>query len=66
MRGTRPRPRRPTHASEDDLRTYVEEFGADVARIVPALNRRLPGVATPTSTDAETDRFLLCGAVVGL
>jgi len=55
-----------THASEEDLRDYVQQCGADVARIVPALTRRLPEVERPTSSDGETERFLLYGAVIGL
>lgn len=55
-----------THASDDDVRAYVAEGGADLARIVPALSRRLPDVAAPISSDAETERYLLFAAVVGL
>ncbi len=55
-----------THAAEDDLRAYVADCGSDLARIVPVLTRRLPELDAPTSSDAETERYLLFGAVVGL
>lgn len=55
-----------THASEDEVRAYVADGGADLARVVPALSRRLPDVAAPTSSDAETERYLLFAAVVSL
>lgn len=55
-----------THASDDDLRAYVADCGGDLARIVPALARRLPDVDAPSSSDGETERYLLYSAVVGL
>lgn len=55
-----------THASEDDLRPYVADCGSDLARIVPALTRRLPDVDAPSSSDGETERYPLYSAVVGL
>ena len=55
-----------THASEDDLRSYVADCGAEVARIVPALTRRLPDLEPPSSSNAETERYMLFAAVVGL
>lgn len=55
-----------THAADDDLRAYVADCGSDLARIVPALARRLPDVDAPPSSDGETERYLLYGAAIGL
>jgi hypothetical protein len=55
-----------THASDDDLRAYVTDCGSDLVRIVPAMARRLPDVEAPTSSDGETEKYLLYSAVIGL
>ncbi|MCB1256978.1 MAG: AAA family ATPase [Microthrixaceae bacterium] len=55
-----------THAQEATLRTYVDSCGSDLARIVPALTRRLPDLDPPQSSDAETERYRLLASVVGL
>ncbi len=55
-----------THADEDDLRAYVSAHGSDLAKIVPALKRRLPELHVEPGIDGETDRFALFSAVVGL
>lgn len=55
-----------THASEDALRSHVAAHGGELARMVPALAQRLGEVPEPTSTDPDTERYLLYGAVVGL
>ncbi len=54
------------HAPESALRRYVESHGGELERLVPALRQRLPDLPEPTSTDPETERYLLYGAVVGL
>jgi class 3 adenylate cyclase len=45
---------------------HVREHGAELARLVPELARRRPGVAASETADPETERWLLYGAVVGL
>ena len=54
------------HAPEHVLRTHVEAYGGDITSMVPALGQRLGTVPAPTSTDPETERYLLYGAVAGL
>jgi len=55
-----------THASEEALRTHVQSLGAELAKIVPALQQRLGELPPPRSADPETERYLLYNAVVGL
>ena len=54
------------HAPEHVLRAHVETHGGDIASMVPALAQRLGDVPAPTSTDPDTERYLLYGAVAGL
>ncbi len=54
------------HAPESTLRRHVESYGGELERLVPALRQRLPDLPEPTSTDPETERYLLFGAAVGL
>ena len=55
-----------TNASEEVLRAHVAAHGGELARMVPALRQRLGELPEPTSTDPDTERYLLYGAVVGL
>jgi len=55
-----------SHAKEEDLVAHVAEHGSELARLVPALGRRLPGLAPSKATDTDTERYLLFAAVVGL
>ncbi len=55
-----------THASEEQLVAHVDAHGSALARLVPALSRRLPGLPPSTATDADTERYQLFAAVVGL
>ena len=55
-----------THARESTLRAHVESHGSELSRLVPALGRRLGDLPAPQSTDPDTERYLLYGAVVGL
>ncbi len=55
-----------THAKEEDLLAHVAEHGSELARLVPALGRRLPGLPPSKATDSDTERYLLFAAVVGL
>src|SRR5271166_1244635 len=54
------------HADEHLLRAHVESHGGELSRLVPALRDRLVQLPDPQSTDAETVRYLLYQAVVGL
>ena len=54
------------HASEAQLVAHVDAHGSALARLVPALSRRLPGLPPSTATDADTERYQLFAAVVGL
>jgi class 3 adenylate cyclase/tetratricopeptide (TPR) repeat protein len=55
-----------THASEEQLVAHVDAFGPDLARLVPALAGRLATLPASKATDADTERYLLFAAVVGL
>ena len=48
------------------LDRYAERFGADLARLVPALRDRVPDLPSPREGDSETDRYLMYAAVAGL
>ena len=54
------------HADEGLLRAHVAAHGGELSRLVPSLDQRLGGVAPPHSSDADTERYLLYAAVVGL
>ncbi len=54
------------HADESILRVHVAAHGGELARLVPALEQRLGGLPDPQSTDADTERYLLFAATVGL
>ncbi len=49
-----------------ELIDHVAAHGGELMRLVPALARRLPGTAPPYSVDADSDRWRLFEAVVGL
>ena len=55
-----------THAPEEQLVAHVESWGSELARLVPALSSRLPGLGPSTATDADTERYQVFAAVVGL
>ncbi len=55
-----------THADEAILRSHVATHGGELDRLVPALRQRLGDLPAPQSTDPDTERYLLYGAVVGL
>jgi len=55
-----------THAPEEQLRAHVEAHGSELSLLVPALTRRIPDLPPSKATDADTERFLLFAAVVGL
>ena len=49
-----------------DLEFQVGQFGGDVARLVPELARRIPGLPEPLRADPETERYRLFDAVKSL
>jgi class 3 adenylate cyclase len=55
-----------THAPEEQLAAHVEAHGSELSRLVPALASRIPDLPPSKATDADTERFLLFAAVVGL
>jgi tetratricopeptide (TPR) repeat protein len=55
-----------THAEEAQLLDHVGAHGSELVRLVPALARRLPGLPPSKATDADTERYLLFAAAVGL
>ena len=54
------------HAPEEQLIAHAETHGSELARLVPALKSRLPGLPPPKAIDPDTERFLLFAAVAGL
>jgi class 3 adenylate cyclase/tetratricopeptide (TPR) repeat protein len=55
-----------TNIPEDELLAHVEANGSVLSRLVPALASRLPGLPPAIASDADTERYLLFGAVVDL
>ena len=56
------------HAPDDLLASHLEERGAVLGRLVPQVDRRLPGGAVPLAAadDADSERVRLYAAVVDL
>jgi len=54
------------HAPEEVLQVHVERHGGELTRLVPRLASRVEGVPEPKSSDPDTERYLLFGAVLGL
>ncbi|MGP0029835.1 MAG: BTAD domain-containing putative transcriptional regulator, partial [Acidimicrobiales bacterium] len=54
------------HAPQEHLNAHVTEFGGELRRLVPSLERRVPGVPPPSQSDPDTERYLAFGAAVGL
>jgi class 3 adenylate cyclase/tetratricopeptide (TPR) repeat protein len=55
-----------THAPEAQLAAHGALHGSDLARLVPALSSRLPGLPPSKATDADTERYQLFAATVAL
>jgi class 3 adenylate cyclase len=55
-----------THGPEEMIADHVAEHGSELARVAPALARRVPNLPQSRGTDAETERYLLFAAVVGM
>ncbi len=54
------------HADPLELESHARVHGGELSRIVPGLRRRLGDVPPPLSSDSETERYVLYGAVAGL
>jgi class 3 adenylate cyclase/tetratricopeptide (TPR) repeat protein len=54
------------HADERLLHACADQHGTELTRLVPALAVRIPGLPPSKATDADTERYLLFAAVVGL
>ncbi len=48
------------------LDVHLEQHGGILARLVPALGERVPGLPGPRDSDPETERYLLYAAAAGL
>ena len=55
-----------THSGEAELLAHVEAYGSELARLVPALARRIPDLPPSKAIDSDTERFVLFAAIVGL
>ena len=55
-----------TEIPQDQLLQYVEEFASELASLVPALKRRIPGLPPSKAIDSDAERYLLFAAVVEL
>ena len=53
-------------APDEVLASHVQTYGAELARMVPALGKRLGELPVRQSSDPDTERYLLLGAAVGL
>ncbi len=53
-------------APEIILNAHVKRHGGELARLVPVLDDRMPGLPPPRQSDPETERYLLYAAVAGL
>jgi DNA-binding SARP family transcriptional activator len=54
------------HVAEDRLLAHVRTHGSELARLVPALSNRVPGLPPSKGADPDTERYLLFAATVGL
>jgi tetratricopeptide (TPR) repeat protein len=54
------------NASLEELRATARGHGAELARLVPALRRRMPELPSTEAGDPETERYRLFEAVAGL
>jgi class 3 adenylate cyclase len=55
-----------SHAPEEVLWEHVRSYGGELVKMIPALRDRLGRLPSTQSTDPDTERYLLYGAVVGL
>jgi class 3 adenylate cyclase/tetratricopeptide (TPR) repeat protein len=54
------------HAPQDQLLAHVQTHGSELARLIPALAKRIPDLPPSKATDSDSERFSLFAAVVEL
>jgi DNA-binding SARP family transcriptional activator len=54
------------HATGEQLSTHIDAHGSELARLVPSLLDRMPDLPASKATDADTERYLLFAATVGM
>jgi class 3 adenylate cyclase/tetratricopeptide (TPR) repeat protein len=54
------------HAPQHVIDRHVGRHGGELLRLAPGLADRAPGVPAPKHTDAETERYLLRAAAIGM
>lgn len=54
------------HSPDQEIEAHVAEFGGELARLVPALGHRVPGLPPRSSSDPEAERYLAFTAARGL
>jgi len=54
------------NAPEEQLLAHVAVHGSELAGLAPALAKRIPNLPPSRATDADTERYLLFSAAVGL
>jgi DNA-binding SARP family transcriptional activator len=54
------------HAPDEFLASHVAQHGGELCRLVPTLDRRVPTAGPPTTSDADTERYLTLTAATGL
>jgi class 3 adenylate cyclase/tetratricopeptide (TPR) repeat protein len=54
------------HGPQPVLERHAERHGGELARLVPELAARVPGLPLPKQSDRETERYLLLAAAIGL
>jgi class 3 adenylate cyclase/tetratricopeptide (TPR) repeat protein len=54
------------HAPQELLAVHVERHGGELSRLSRELRTRIPDLPDPQSSDPDTERYLLFGAVTGL
>jgi class 3 adenylate cyclase/tetratricopeptide (TPR) repeat protein len=54
------------HGPQSVIERHVDRHGGELMRLAPGLAERVPGVPEPRNTDAETERYMLRAAAIGM
>ena len=54
------------HTPAEQITAHVDMYGSELSRLVPDIASRVPGLPPSKATDADSERYLLFAAVVGL